>query len=104
MRRKLAFLNVEPATVADVMPPDACKTPQQVLAEFCLSQVKERNTFEEIGKMIGFGHEFVRRRLVPLYEKNPSIMQKIGKRYLVPRPTAEWFIKHTLGLITTCRP
>jgi hypothetical protein len=101
MRRKLAYLlsTFEPANTPQIMPPDACKTPQQVLAEYSLSQVKERNTFAEIGRMIGVGHEFVRRRLVALYEQDASSLQKIGKRYVVPRPTAEWFIKSTYGLL-----
>jgi hypothetical protein len=57
------------------------------------SKLQDVNTFRSIGEIIGFGRNFVSKRLLPKFAENPAIMYKIGDDYRVPRATAEAFIR-----------
>jgi hypothetical protein len=57
------------------------------------SKLSDVNTFVSIGALIGFGRNFVAKRLKTQYEKDPNALVKIGKNYRIPRPTAELFIR-----------
>jgi len=63
-----------------------------MIDELC-AKVQAVNTFASIGVIVGYGRNFVRNRLLPEFQKNPSIMYKIGDDYRIPRATAEQFIK-----------
>ena len=69
------------------------KNGKQLMIEEMISKLQTVNTFASIGTIIGYSRQFVSKRLLPEYKKNPSIMSKLGDDYRIPRATAEWFIK-----------
>ena len=54
-----------------------------------LAKIPDTSTFGELGKLVGYSREWVRLRLVAAPEK----LYRIGRRYQVPKGTAEEFIR-----------
>ena len=62
---------------------------KQATLNVILAQIPNTSTFAQLGKLIGFSHEWVRQRLV----KAPEKLYRIGKRYFVPKGVAEEFVR-----------
>jgi hypothetical protein len=54
-----------------------------------LARIPDVSTFAELGSLIGYSHEWVRKRLV----QEPEKLYKNGKRYRVPKGVAEEFVR-----------
>lgn len=65
-----------------------------------ISSVPERITFAELGKLMGYSHEWVRQRLI----KNVHLLFKIGKRYQVPKGVAVDFVRSVYGQSAVPQP
>ena len=65
---------------------------KQMVDAIC-SKLSDVNTFASIGTLIGFGRNFVAKRLRARCDKDPNALVKVGKNYLIPRATAELFIR-----------
>jgi hypothetical protein len=65
---------------------------KQMVDAIC-SKLRDVNTFVSIGVLIGYGRNFVSKRLKAEFENNPGALFKIGDDYRIPRATAEKFIR-----------
>jgi hypothetical protein len=54
-----------------------------------LTAARDTSTFAQLAELVGHSHEWVRQRLVSAPEK----LYRIGRRYQVPKGTAEEFIR-----------
>ncbi len=53
-----------------------------------LAKIPEKMTFQELGDLVGYSHEWVRVRMV----KQADRLFRIGRRYQVPKGVAEEFV------------
>jgi hypothetical protein len=88
MKRILADMARIPTSTGDPVI-DAKK---QMIDSIC-SKLGDVNTFLSISKVIGYGRDFVSRRLIAKFKKDPTIMYRIGNDYRVPRVTAARLIR-----------
>jgi hypothetical protein len=93
MRRRLALAVPTTTAPAD----DPVVSAKAAMVDALCSKLGDVNTFRSIGEIIGFGRSFVSKRLLPMFQKNPAVMYKIGDDYRIPRATAEWFIRNLYG-------
>ena len=89
MRRRLALMVPTSHAPAD----DPVVNAKAAMVDALCAKLRDVNTFRSIGEIIGFGRNFVSKRLLPKFKENPAIMYKIGDDYRIPRATAEWFIR-----------
>jgi hypothetical protein len=89
MRRRLQFAVPTSTAPAD----DPVAKAKAAMVDALCSKLGDVNTFRSIGEIIGFGRNFVSKRLLPKFAENPAIMYKIGDDYRIPRATAEAFIR-----------
>jgi hypothetical protein len=67
--------------------------PKRMMIDEMIGRLKPVNTFASIGDVVGFGRNFIRKRLLEKFADNPGIMYRIGDDYRIPRATAEEFIR-----------
>lgn len=80
-------------TTAPAAPSPGDDDPKRRMVEEMIGQLRPVNTFASIGAVVGFGRNFVRKRLLATFAENPRIMYRIGDDYRIPRATAEDFIR-----------
>jgi hypothetical protein len=54
-----------------------------------LAKIPDTSTFAQLAELVGYSHEWVSLRLVSAPEK----LYRVGRRYQVPKGTAEEFIR-----------
>ena len=62
---------------------------KQATLDVLVSRIPEVSTFAQLGELVGYSYEWVRRRLT----RAPERLYKHGKRYRVPRGVAEDFVR-----------
>ena len=86
MKRLINRVRSNPTQAQDPRPAH-----KQAAIDVAVAKLKNLNTFKELGELVGYGPDSVRKRL-----RNRSQLTHRNGRYLVPRGIAEEFVREML--------